>query len=191
MLSPHSPQNELADPSHAVFTSNSPTERRVHPSGILSKKSPRKCGAQKIDASKAVGKGTTGEEKNNTAEPSKQGGKGNTSGKLSRKSPHELLRQFCLRNIIMNVLLARGCQRNLLSWKLWMVSTNMLQTMLFLGMLVKCRKRVRMLFLGLLVKSRKQVLFMRLWKVNTNMRTPVKHRKRVLLMNLWKIKHYY
>jgi hypothetical protein len=50
---------------------------------------------------------------------------------------------------------------------------------------------VRMLFLGLLVKSRKQVLFMRLWKVNTNMRTPVKHRKRVLLMNLWKIKHYY
>jgi len=89
MLSPRSPRNELEDPSHAVNTSNSPTAKCMYPSGILSKQSPRKCGTRKIDASKAVGKGTTRQEKSNAAKPKKRGAKGNTSGKLSRKSPHE------------------------------------------------------------------------------------------------------
>jgi len=82
MLSPRSPRNELANPSHAVNTSNSPTAKRVYPSGILSKQSPCKCGTQKINASKAVGK--------------KHGAKGNTSVKLSRKSPHEVAPQTLL-----------------------------------------------------------------------------------------------
>ena len=82
MLSPRSPRNELANPSHAVNTSNSPTAKRMYPAGILSKQSPRKCGTQKINASKAVGK--------------KHGAKGNTSVKLSRKSSHEVAPQTLL-----------------------------------------------------------------------------------------------
>jgi hypothetical protein len=82
MLSPCSPQNELSDPSHAVNTSNSPTAKRVYPSGILSKQSPHKRGTRKINTSKAVGK--------------KRGAKGNTSGKLSSKSPHEVAPQTLL-----------------------------------------------------------------------------------------------